>query len=392
MASPRTIVHLDADAFYASVEQATNPRLRGTIMAVGGQTRGIIASASYEARKLGVYTPMPTAQALKICPALIMVRGDFEKYELFSRWMFSYVQDFTPEIEATGIDEGYFDLSQAKQSALEIVQKIRQAIERNLKITVSFGIGTNRLVSQIASKLNKPRGLHQIPAGSEREFLDPLPGKWLPGIGPKAAARLDGAGLKTIRDVAEASPSLLEELMGSYATELRQYAHGIDGRSIDTGDSEAKSFGEQETFDTNLTDREHVEAVLRRMADSLMLKVREAGKAVRTITVKARYRHMDEEQRSESLPEPTDLEAEVYPRLRPLLDRAWKRGEGLRLVGLRLSNVHENLRQEELPLFGTAASSTAQRALAHVVDDLRRSFGHDAIMRGHDLRLRHKPE
>ena len=131
-------------------------------------------------------------------------------------------------------------------------------------------------------------------------------------------------------------------------------------------------------------------AVLRRMADSLMLKVRETGKAIRTITIRARYRHMDEEQRSESLPEPSDLEIDIYPRLRPLLDQAWKRREGLRLVGLRLSNVHENLRQEELALFGTATSSTAQRALARVVDDLRRNFGHDAIMRGHDLTLRDK--
>ncbi len=390
MSIERTIVHLDADAFYASVEQATNPKLRGAIMAVGGQSRGIIASACYEARKLGVYTPMPTARALKICPDLILVRGDFEKYELFSKWMFSYVQDFTPEIEATGIDEGYFDLSHAKQPVLVIVQKIRDRIERQLKITVSFGIGSNRLVSQIASKLNKPRGLHQIPVGGEREFLDPLPNKWLPGIGPKAAARLDGAGLKTIRDVAEASLGLLEELVGGYAAELQQYAHGIDERPLDIGISEAKSFGEQETFDTDLTDGDHVEAVLRRMADSLMLKVRETGKAIRTITIRARYRHLDEEQRSESLAEPSDLETDIYPRLRPLLDQAWKRREGLRLVGLRLSNLHENLRQEELGLFGTAASSTAQRALARVVDDLRRNFGHDAIMRGHDLTLRDK--
>lgn len=388
MSPPRTIVHLDADAFYASVEQATNPRLRGAVMAVGGQTRGIIASASYEARKLGVYTPMPTARALKICPGLILVRGDFEKYELFSRWMFSYVQDFTPEVEATGIDEGYFDLTPARQPAAEIVRQIRERIERHLKITVSFGIGANRLVSQIASKLNKPRGLHEIAPGEERAFLEQLPCKWLPGIGPKAAARFDAAGLKTIRQVADAPLAALEQIAGSYAAELKQYANGIDERPLDTGESEAKSFSEQETFDSDISDEERIEAVLRRMADSLMLKVREAGKAIRTITIRARYRHMDEEQRSESLPEPTDIEADIYPRLRPLLKQAWRRREGLRLVGLRLSNVHESWRQEDLPLFGSASSSTAQRALARVVDDLRRNFGHDAIMRGHDLRLR----
>jgi DNA polymerase-4 len=390
MSAQRTIVHLDADAFYASVEQATDPRLRGAIMAVGGQTRGIIASASYEARRLGVYTPMPTARAKNICPQLILVRGNFEKYELFSRWMFSYLQDLTPEVEATGIDEGYFDLTHSREPVLAVVQKIREKIERQLKITVSFGIGSNRLVSQIASKLHKPRGLHVIKAGEERAFLDPLSSKWLPGIGAKSAPRFEAEGLRTIRQVADAPTAVLERLVGNYALALKEYAHGIDERALDTGESEAKSFSEQETFDTDLSDRDHVEAVLRRMADSLMLKVRQTGKAVRTITIRARYRHMDEEQRSESLAEPSDLEADIYPRLRPLLDQAWKRRESLRLVGLRLSNVHENLWQDELPLFGAAASSTTQRALARVVDDLRRNLGHDAIMRGHDLVLRGK--
>jgi nucleotidyltransferase/DNA polymerase involved in DNA repair len=388
MSEPRTIVHLDADAFFASVEQACNPRLRGTSMAVGGESRGIIASASYEARKRGVFTPMPTARAKKVCPGLILVRGDFEKYELFSGWMFSYVQDFTPEIEKTGIDEGYFDLSAAKKPAVEIVEGIRSTIERRLKITVSFGIGSNRLVSQIASKLNKPRGLHAVPPGEERAFLAPLPNKWLPGIGPKASARLDAAGLVTIRQVAEAPAGLLEDLVGSFAVELRQYAMGIDARPLDTGESEAKSFSEQETFASDRTDVDHVEAVLRRMADSLMLKVREAGKTVRTLTVRARYRHMDEDQRSESLHEPTDLESEIYGRLRPLLMQAWKRREGLRLVSLKLSNVYDNWQREELPLFEKGASSETQRKLARVVDQLRRSYGHDAIMRGHDLLLK----
>lgn len=388
MSIPRTIVHLDADAFFASVEQATNPRLRGTIMAVGGETRGIIASATYEARKRGVYTPMPTARAKKICPGLILVRGDFEKYELFSQWMFSYVRDFTPEIEETGIDEGYFDLTHAKLPAGRVIEAIRERIERHLKITVSFGIGSNRLVSQIASKLNKPRGLHAVPAGGESAFLAPLPNKWLPGIGPKAAARLDQAGLKTIQQVSEAQPEFLESVVGGYAAELQRYALGIDERPLDTGDSERKSFGEQETFDSDITDEDYIEAVLRRMADSLMFKVRSSGKSIRTLGVKVRYRGMDEDQRSASLAEPTDLETDIYPRLRPLLKQAWKRREGLRLVSLRLSNVYENWRQEELALFGHARSSTAQKAIARVVDDLRRDFGRDAIMRGHDLLLR----
>src|SRR5512147_618667 len=152
----RTIVHLDADAFFASVEQASDPRLRGRPVAVGGEKRGIIASASYEARKFGVYTPMPTVRARRLCPKLVVLPGDFEKYERFSRWMFSYAYDFTPDVEVTSIDEGYFDLTAVPKNPVEVALTIRRAIQQALKITVSEGLGSNKLVSQIACKLHKP--------------------------------------------------------------------------------------------------------------------------------------------------------------------------------------------------------------------------------------------
>src|SRR5471032_2852085 len=144
------IVHLDADAFFASVEQAADPKLRGKAIAVGGERRGIIASASYEARKLGIYTPMPTARARKLCPRLIIVPGDFEKYEQFSRFMFSYAYDFTPHVEIGSIDEGYFDLGRQRQhTPRAVAETIRRAIRQSLKITVSEGIAASKLVSQI---------------------------------------------------------------------------------------------------------------------------------------------------------------------------------------------------------------------------------------------------
>ena len=155
---PRTIVHLDADAFFASVEQAADTRLRGKPIAVGGESRGIIASASYEARKFGIYTPMPTARARKLCPKLIVLPGDYERYEQFSSWMFGYAYDFTPDVEQTSIDEGYFDLTaNRRKPPVEIALTIRQAIGQSLKIIVSEGIGSNKLVSQIASKLQQAR-------------------------------------------------------------------------------------------------------------------------------------------------------------------------------------------------------------------------------------------
>src|SRR5512146_3344218 len=164
---PRSIVHLDADAFFASVEQAADPRLRGKPIAVGGEKRGIIASASYEARRFGIYTPMPSAMARRLCPKLILLPGDFDKYELFSRLMFSYAYDFTPDVEIGSIDEGYFDLTGTRQPAVGIAQTIRQAIRQSLKLPVSEGIAGNKLVSQIASKLRKPYGFEIVPHGGE---------------------------------------------------------------------------------------------------------------------------------------------------------------------------------------------------------------------------------
>src|SRR5690348_7444012 len=167
----RAIVHLDADAFFASVEQAADPRLRGKAIAVGGEKRGIIASASYEARKFGIYTPMPSVMARRLCPKLILLPGDFEKYELFSRLMFSYAYDFTPDVEIGSIDEGYLDLTGTRQPAAGIAQRIRTAIRQSLKLTVSEGVGANKLVSQIASKLRKPAAFQFVPPGQEAQFL-----------------------------------------------------------------------------------------------------------------------------------------------------------------------------------------------------------------------------
>src|SRR5436189_5341710 len=198
MPCERSIVHLDADAFFASVEQAADPRLRGRAIAVGGEKRGIIASASYEARKMGIYTPMPTAIARRLCPKLILLPGDFEKYELFSRLMFSYAYDFTPDVEIGSIDEGYLDLTGARKPAVDIASTIRQAIRDALKLSVSEGVASNKLVSQIASKLKKPSAFEFVPFGQEAEFLSPLANQWLPGIGPKTATQFNSAGLASI--------------------------------------------------------------------------------------------------------------------------------------------------------------------------------------------------
>ena len=383
----RAIVHLDADAFFASVEQAADSRLRGKAIAVGGEKRGIIASASYEARRFGVFTPMPTVRARRLCPKLIVLPGDYEKYERFSRWMFSYAYDFTPDVEIGSIDEGYLDLTGVRKSPTDIAATLRHAIRQSLKISVSEGIGTNKLVSQIASKLKKPSCFLTVPTGFEIPFLHPLPNRWLPGIGPKTSERLNTAGLPRIGQIAETPVDLLSLLLGKSALQVREFANGKDDRPVVREATPAKSYGQQETFKADTTDETFVEATLKRMADELMTKVRQDGKCIRTLTVKVRYNDMAEDQRSESLAEPTDLESDIYSLLRPMMKQAWKRRVSLRLVSLKFSNLHNGYVRAELPLDCGLQQHDARRRLSRVIDELRSTHGRKVIMLGHDLLL-----
>jgi DNA polymerase-3 subunit alpha/error-prone DNA polymerase len=387
----RSIVHLDADAFFASVEQASDTRLRNRPIAVGGEKRGIIASASYEARRYGIYTPMPTVRARKLCPQLIIVPGDYEKYEQFSRWMFSYVYDFTPEVEICSIDEGYFDLSGTRKSPREIADTLHRAIHQSLKITVSEGIASNKLVSQVASKLKKPSTVLEVSPGYERRFLHPLSNRRMPGIGPATGMRMNAAGLTTIGHIAGTEVDFLALLVGSRAPQLREFAMGIDERPVVPARAAAKSYSMQRTFGEDVTDEEYVQAMLRHMADDLMMKVRADGRMIRTLTVKVRYNDFDEDQRSESLLEPTAEETELYGRLRIMLRAAWRRRVSLRLVSLRFSNLYEGCVPGELPLMADQQQRAARIRLGRAMDRVRDACGKHAVMRGHDLVLSRPP-
>ncbi len=341
-------------------------------MAVGGLHRGIIASATYEARARGVFTPMPTASALRVCPELILVRGDMARYSEYSRRMFAFVEDFTPLIERTSIDEGYFDVSGHRTLApREIALRLKARIREELGLTVSLGIGENKLVSQIAAKLCKPDALVEVPRGTAREFLAPLEVRWLPGIGAKTEPRFRALGLLLIRDVAEASLDLLAQAAGSHAAQLRDCALGIDDRPVEMEHGDAKSYGVQDTFGENIRDRDALLDILRTMADGLMARVRADGKAIRTVTVKVRYSDFTDESHGLTLDEPSDLETDVYPRLPGLLRGAWKRRTPLRLIALRFSNVSEPLIQGELPLDSAARHRSKQREAAKLLDALR---------------------
>jgi DNA polymerase IV len=380
-----SIVHLDADAFFVSCELALRPDLRGKKTAVGGRERGIISSASYEARACGVYTPMPSQRARQVCPDLIMLPHTAGLYSKVSRQMFDLCESLTPLVQRNSIDEGYLDLGPCGFATLaELEARVRWLQKRlwdELQIPVSFGQATNKLVAQIASKLRKPRGFVTVLPGTEEDFLAPLPIGKLPGIGPKTEASLVAKGIKLVGDVLERSESELQAVFGDGWRGMVATARGIDEREVHVDRDDAKSYSQQETFGTDIGEFARIEQVAKRMVDELMPKVREDGKRVRTMTVKVRYPDFTQESHGRSLTNATDLEAPFYPLVAPLLKAAWTKRWPLRLVSVRFSGVEDGGQQLEM----FAEAEEKRRRLASVLDKLN-ARGRDAVVQhGHQL-------
>jgi DNA polymerase-4 len=379
------IVHLDADAFFVAVEQARDPSLRGKKVAVGGSERGIIASASYEARACGVFTPMPTTRALQVCPDLILVSHGHGRYGEVSRRMFDLCETLSPVVQRNSIDEGYLDLGPCGfKSTAEIeaaVQRLQRRIWDELQITVSFGIATNKLVAQIASKLRKPRGFVVVAPGTEATFLAPLGLGKLPGIGAKTEAMLaEKYGLRLVGEVPLRGENELATIFGDGWREIVAMACGEDDRPVETEREEAKSYSQQETFTADIGDFATIERVAKRMIDELMPAIRADGKRTRTLTVKVRYPDFVQESHARSLETATDLEAAFYPLVAPLLRATWRERRPLRLVSVRFSGIEG--RPVQLEMF--AQADEKRRRLAVVLDQLN-SRGAAVVRHGHQL-------
>lgn len=384
------IVHLDADAFFVSCEQALKPELRGTKCAVGGRERGIISSASYEARACGVYTPMPTARALKVCPDLIMIPHTPGLYGKTSARMFELCEQITPLVQRNSIDEGYLDLAPcgfASAAAIEAaVRRLQQRIGEELQVPVSMGMAANKLVAQIASKLRKPRGFVMVPPGAEASFLAPLPIGKLPGVGAKTEANLAARGLKRVGDVFARGESELAAILGPDWRAFLAMARGEDDRPVETEHEEAKSYSQQETFAHDIGDIGAIEQVVKRMIDELLPKIREDGKKVTTMTIKVRYPDFTQTSQARSLKLAADLETLFYPLVAPLLRAAWTERRPLRLVSVRFSGVESGAGQLEM----FSEENEKRRRLAAVLDRLNRR-GRDAVVQ-HGHQLAKKPE
>ncbi len=380
-----TIVHLDADAFFVSCELSLRPELRGTKCAVGGRERGIISSASYEARACGVYTPMPTKQALKVCPDLILLPHTAGIYSKKSHEMFDLCETLTPLVQRNSIDEGYLDLGPCGFKTVEEIERRVRALQQklwdDLQIPTSFGIAANKLVSAIASKARKPRGFTVVPPGEEAAFLAPLKVSVLPGVGTKSTERLEQAGIRLVSDLFARSERELRELFGNGWEEMLRMARGEDDRPVHVDHEDAKSYSVQETFGQDIGDFAEIERITKRMIDELMPAIRADGKRVKTMTVKVRYPGMENSTAGRSLPEATDLEAPFYPLVGVLLKQAWTKRRPLRLVSVRFSNVEEQGSQLEM----FAQAEEKKRRLAAVLDRLNDRGKKGLVQHGHQL-------
>ncbi len=381
------LVHIDADAFFASVEQAADPRLRGIPMAVGGRKRGIIAAASYEARQLGVYTPMPTQRALQVCPELIVVPGNFEMYEQFSDWIFGMCEELTPLVERSSIDEGYMDFSGtwnlSQDNLITKVQKLDTEIRDWLKITLSEGMATNKIVSSVASKLHKPNGFLVVPEGSEAEFMGALPLGRMPGIGPRTEEALRAIGARRIEDLITLGAERLHPFLGKTTGSFLHLARGIDDRRIALEREPAKSYSQQNTFKQDVGDDDQVIRHLKTMIDDEMIRMRDDGKQARTFSVKIRYTDIEECETSRSLHEPSNLENDFYPFVGPMLKKLWQRRVHLRLVAVRFSRIYDAY--EQLEFFDRKRQRLRQ--LSHVIDQVNEAYGKYTVQRAYRLGL-----
>jgi DNA polymerase-4 len=355
------IAHLDLDAFFAAVELHRDPSLRGRPVVVGGSpdSRGVVATASYEARRYGIRSAMSSAEARRRCPHVVFVRPDHRAYRDWSRRVWSLVRDMAPVVEQVGIDEGYLLLAPGdprEQAAL-----VQLAVRARLRLSCSLGVGSCKVVAKIASDMRKPGGITVVPRGAEAGFLAPLHVRKLPGVGPKAEARLVGSGVDTIGALAALADGRLAELLpGKVGEELRLRAQGIDPRPVDAVPAEAVSISNEETFDRDVADRAELHAELRRMAEQLAASLERRGIAARTVTTKLRYPDFAIATRSHSLATGIDDAAGIGDLACRLLDRALRDRPGpIRLVGVGVSGLDRH-KQLLLPVH-----ESSQAAVMH---------------------------
>lgn len=385
----RRILHVDLDAFFVSVEQVLNPALRGKPVVVGGEpgARGVVASASYEARAYGLYAGMSLTTAYRLCPEAIFIRGSFPRYRDASARFMAILAEFTPYLEPVGIDEAYLDLTGFEPvygSTWGTALRIKQRIRDEIKITASVGIATSKLVAKIASDMAKPDGLLEVATGEERLFLAPLPIVKLPCVGPKMERSLKGMGVTTIGELANLPVPLLKANLGPLGEAIHRYALGIDERKVEPPQA-AKSISRETTFIEDTLDYNFLKATLRYLSERVGAELRREGREARCVTLKLRYADFDSITRSRTLRGATNADQVIFGVGVVLLERALcQRRQLVRLIGIGVSSLIGE--QKQLSLLDSSIERWER--LDRAIDRIRNRYGFTAIQRGQSLPLK----
>lgn len=387
---------LDLDAFFASVEQLDHPDWRGRPVIVGGSPdrRGVVSTASYEARRFGVHSAMPSATAARLCPQAIWTQGNYARYREMSGRVMSVLLDETPLVEQVSIDEAFFDVTPgrfSRESPISICRRIQSRVSE-LGVTCSIGLGVNKTVAKIASEREKPRGLTAVLPGTERAFLAPLPTGAMSGIGPATESRLKVMGVRTLGELARFDEGELERAFGVLGPKMRLRAAGLERSAVAeaTARDEAKSVSNERTFATDLTSREEIEAAIAHVASVTGRRLRKKGLKGHTVTLRLKYDATHARSAQRALVRPSDDERVFGKVAVELLDEIWTEGVTVRLVGVGLSGFGEE-GPEQMSLFDSDDAPSSGRdlsGLGRVTDALKERFGDNAVGYGRDLRFR----
>jgi DNA polymerase-4 len=387
----RIIGHVDMDAFYASIEVRDDPSLRGLPIAVGGDPsrRGVVSSASYEARAFGVRSAMPMATAVRLCRDLVVIPGSMEKYVEVSRVLKAVFAEYSPLVEPLSLDEAFLDLTGTRRlfgSPREIGEAIRRSVLGQLELTASVGISTSKFVAKLASDHDKPDGLTIVPPEEVVSFVQALPLRRMWGVGPATLRALEHQGILTMKMLAEASPARLAEALGSHAERLVALARGEDDRPVDPGAS-AKSISHEVTFARDQGDEGVLEGVLLGLAEKVARRARRQGVGGRTVTLKLRLPDFTTQTRHRTLATPTQEAGTIFRAARALLRSVDRGGADVRLLGVGITGLGES---RQLDLFedasgGVAGRGERRRALQEAEDAIVGRFGRGALSRARTL-------
>lgn len=391
MEAPRSVLHVDLDAFFVSVERVLDPRLNGRPVVVGGppETRGVVAAASYEARQYGVHSAMPMSQALRLCPDLVRVQGTHGVYGRASKAVFDLLGGYTPLIEKVSVDEAYLDLRGTEHlfgRALDAADSMRKEVKERLRLDLTVGVSQNRLVSKVASGFAKPHGLFDVRPGQEPRFFAPLPVKVMPGIGPVTQKRLRDFHIEQLGVLADTDRWFLKEVFGRYGPSMKRRAKGEDHTPVcpPWERPARKSIGHERTFAEDTDDPVVLRGRLQRMLEKSCAELREKGWLARTISVKVRHADFTTETRDATLPRPSDHDLEWWELAQKLLTRALgQRRTLVRLLGVRFSGLERGFWQGGL----FEEERVEQHGRLAVLDRMRAKYGEHTMRAGDRLWL-----